>query len=98
MKATHWRRDRIVKLVLMKMGIVALKKEAGRDFGLVRISLPNPQESVNEHTFHFELDRERLRRALRREGRYLLRSNMQAISPETVWESYLPPNESIGGI
>jgi hypothetical protein len=71
------------------MHIGALKKEAGRDFGLVRISLPNPQETVNEHTFHFELDRERLRRTLQREGRYLLRSNMQAASPETVWESYL---------
>ncbi|OOP57428.1 MAG: hypothetical protein AYP45_03435 [Candidatus Brocadia carolinensis] len=41
--------------------IGALKKEAGRDFGLVRISLPNPQEPVNEHTFHFSLDRKRLR-------------------------------------
>ena len=51
------------------MHIGALKKEAGRDFGLVRISLPNPQEPVNEHTFHFSLDRERLRRTLRREGR-----------------------------
>ncbi len=71
------------------MHIGALKKEAGRDFGLVLISIPNPQEPVNEHTFHFELDRERLRRTLRREGRYLLRSNMQAASPETVWESYL---------
>jgi len=71
------------------MHIGALKKEAGRDFGLVRISIPNPQEPVNELTFHFELDRERLRRALRREGRYRLRSNMQAASPETVWESYL---------
>jgi len=80
------------------MHIGALKKEGGRDFGLVRISIPNPQEPVNEHTFHFELDRERLRRTLRREGRYLLRSNMQAASPETVWETYLPPNESIGGI
>ncbi|GAN33784.1 transposase IS4 family protein [Candidatus Brocadia sinica JPN1] len=71
------------------MHIGALKKEAGRDFGLVRISIPNPQEPVNENTFHFSLDRERLRRTLRREGRYLLRSNMQAASPETVWESYL---------
>ena len=26
---------------------------------------------------------------MRREGRYLLRSNMQAASPETVWERYL---------
>lgn len=80
------------------MHIGALKKEAGRDFGLVSISIPNPQEPVNEHTFRFKRDRERLRRALRREGRYLLRSNMQAASPETVWETYLPPNESIGGI
>jgi len=71
------------------MHIGALKKDAGRDFGLVRISIPNPQEPVNEHTFHFSLDRERLRRTLRREGRYLLRSNMQAASPETAWESYL---------
>ena len=73
--------------LLMQIG--ALKKEAGRDFGLVRISPPNPQEPVNESTFHFSLDRERLRRTLRREERYLLRSNMQASSPETVWESYL---------
>ena len=71
------------------MHIGALKKEAGRDFGLVRITLPNTQEPVNKHTFSFKLDRQRLRRTLRREGRYLLRSNMQAASPETVWESYL---------
>jgi transposase len=71
------------------MHIGALKKEAGRDYRLVRISLPKPEEQVNEDTFHFSLDRERLRRTLRREGRYLLRSNMQAASPETVWESYL---------
>ena len=81
-------RKKITRDALL-MHIGALKKEGGRDFGLVRISIPNPQEPVNEHTFHFELDRERLRRTLRREGRYLLRSNMQAASPETVWESYL---------
>ena len=71
------------------MHIGALKKEAGRDFRLVNISLPEPQEPVNEKTFRFSLDRERLRQAYRREGRYLLRSNMQATAPETVWENYL---------
>lgn len=71
------------------MHIGALKKEAGRDFRLVNITIPKPQEPVNENTFHFSLDRERLRRAYRREGRYLLRSNMQAAAPETVWETYL---------
>ena len=73
----------------MKMGIGALKKEAGRDFGLVCISLPKPHEPVNENTFCFKLDRERLLRAMSREGRYLLRSNMKAASPETAWEFYL---------
>ena len=71
------------------MHIGALKKEAGRDFRLVNISLPKPQEPVNENTFRFSLDRERLRQAYRRAGRYLLRSNMQATAPETVWENYL---------
>ncbi|KKO18377.1 MAG: hypothetical protein BROFUL_02927, partial [Candidatus Brocadia fulgida] len=71
------------------MHIGALKKEAGRDFRLVTISIPKPQEPVNENTFRFSLDRERLRQAYRREGRYLLRSNMQATAPETVWENYL---------
>ena len=71
------------------MHIGALKKEAGRDFGLVCISLPKPHEPVNENTFCFKLDRERLLRAMSREGRYLLRSNMKAASPETTWEFYL---------
>ncbi|UJS19334.1 MAG: IS1634 family transposase [Candidatus Brocadia sp.] len=71
------------------MHIGALKKEAGRDYRLVTISIPKPQEPVNENTFRFSLDRERLRQAYRREGRYLLRSNMQAAAPETVWENYL---------
>ena len=71
------------------MHIGAFKKEAGRDFRLVNISIPKPQEPVNENTFLFSLNRERLRQAYRREGRYLLRSNMQADAPETVWETYL---------
>lgn len=45
----------------LPMHIGASKKGAGRDFGLVRISLPNLQEPVNENTFHFSLARERLR-------------------------------------
>ena len=43
------------------MHIGALRKEAGRDFGLIRISLPNPREPANENMSHFSLDRERLR-------------------------------------
>ncbi|UJS22299.1 MAG: hypothetical protein L3J18_08295 [Candidatus Brocadia sp.] len=57
------------------MHLGALKKEVGRDFRLVTISIPKPQEPVNENTFRFSLDRERLRQAYRRKGRYLLHSN-----------------------
>ena len=39
--------------------------------------------------FTFALNRDKLRQARRREGRYLLRSNMAEAAPETVWENYL---------
>lgn len=73
--------------LLMALG--AARKEAGRAWGLVRIRKPNKKENVNEKTFSFELDRDKLRRARRREGRYLLRSNMETAAPETVWENYM---------
>ncbi len=47
--------------LLMHLG--SLKKESWRDFRLVRISLLNSKEPVNEHPFHFKPDLERLRRA-----------------------------------
>jgi len=73
--------------LLMALG--GARKEAGRAFRLVKTIVPKENEKVNAKTFRFELNREKLRRAIRREGRYLLRSNMTAAAPETVWESYL---------
>jgi transposase len=73
--------------LLMALG--GARKEAGRVFGLVKTVAPKPSERVNAKTFRFELNREKLRRTMRQEGRYLLRSNMTAASPETVWEFYL---------
>ena len=76
-------RDRL----LLSLG--AAKKEAGRVWGLVKMRLPAPGETVDATTFRFKLDREKLRGVIRREGRYLLRSNMRSSSPELVWENYL---------
>lgn len=73
--------------LLMSLG--AAKKEAGRAWRLVAIHLPEKDEPVDVTTFCYELDREKFRRTMRREGRYLLRSNMRAAAPETVWENYL---------
>ena len=60
--------------LLLKLG--AAKKEAGRAWHLVDIRLPEAGQAVTPETFTFALRRDRLRRARRREGRYLLRSNL----------------------
>lgn len=73
--------------LLMALG--AAKKEAGRVWSLVDVQVPQPHQAVNSETFCFELNRRKFRRAIGREGRYLLRSNMKAQAPETVWENYL---------
>ncbi len=73
--------------LLLALG--AAKKEAGRVWRLVELRLPNPGEALTPATFSYALDRPKLRQAIRREGRYLLRSNMRAESPELVWENYL---------
>lgn len=73
--------------LLMSLG--AAKKEAGQVWGLVNIQLPAKEEAGKAEGFHYELDREKLRQTIRREGRYLLRSNMQSAAPEMLWEQYL---------
>ena len=73
--------------LLLSLG--AAKKEAGRVWSLVKVRLPAAGDPVNPSTFGYELDRAKLRQAIRREGRYLLRSNMRSASPERVWENYL---------
>ena len=65
--------------LLLKLG--AAKKEAGRAYNLVEIRLPAADEAVTPETFGFALRRDRLRRARRREGGYLLRSNLTGEDP-----------------
>ena len=81
------RRDEL----LLKLG--AAKKEAGRTYHLVDIRLPQAGEAVTADTFAFELRRDRLRRARRREGRYLLRSNLTGEDPATLWRYYMQLTE-----
>ena len=81
------RRDEL----LLKLG--AAKKEAGRTYHLVDIRLPQAGEAVTADTFAFDLRRDRLRRARRREGRYLLRSNLTGEDPATLWRYYMQLTE-----
>ena len=73
--------------LLLKLG--AAKKEAGRAWHLVDIRLPEAGQAVTPETFTFALRRDRLRRVRRREGRYLLRSNLTGEDPATLWRYYM---------
>jgi transposase len=75
-------RDRL----LLRIG--AAKKEAGRAFGFVKIQLPHKDQDVTGETFHFQLDHAKLKEAERRDGYYLLRSNLTAEDPAVLWSRY----------
>lgn len=77
--------------LLLKLG--AAKKEAGRAYSLVKINLPKPEEPVNCETFTFSLRHEKLRTVRRREGCYLLRSNVTSTDPAILWQQYIQLTE-----
>ena len=77
--------------LLMKIG--SAKKEAGLVFGLVKIKLPQPNEDVTPQTFTFEVNKDKLRNVRRREGTYLLRSNLTDRDPVELWKHYIQLTE-----
>ncbi len=77
--------------LLLKLG--AAKKAAGRVYGLVDIRLPKPHQAVSPETFSFGLRKDKLRRMRRREGHYLLRSNLRDEDPVRLWRLYIQLTE-----
>lgn len=77
--------------LLIKLG--AAKKEAGRAYYLVDIQLPEKDQDVTAQTFTFSLKRKKLRLLRRREGRYLLRSNLVTEEPAKLWQHYIQLTE-----
>ena len=78
--------------LLMKLG--AAKEAAGRVWGLVELSLPQPPRSKKARQqrvvdFEFKLNQDKLREVFKREGRYLLRTNLQESDGAKVWAFYL---------
>ena len=74
--------------LLLKLG--AAKKEAGKAYALLVIHTPTKDQPVTSETFHFALaHRKKLRQARRREGGYLLRSNIKSDDPGHLWRLYL---------
>lgn len=73
--------------LLLKLG--AARKQAGRAWALINVTLPAPEQRVNASTFTFALNKDKLRVARRREGRYLLRSNLCDEDPAKLWHFYI---------
>jgi len=78
--------------LLMKLG--AAKAEAGRVWSVVEVNLPKVprtrkarQQRVAD--FQFTLQKDKLREVFKREGRYLLRTNLKESDPAKVWQFYL---------
>jgi transposase len=74
--------------LLLKLG--AVRKEVGPAvWRLLDMALPCKDQSATPETFRFCLNWQRLREARRREGSYLLRSNMTGRDPSQFWAFYL---------
>jgi transposase len=68
--------------LLMKLGAAQTKAPAA--WRLIEIEVPKRGAS-----FAYRLDRDKLRQVRRREGRYLLRTNLTESDPAKLWEFYL---------
>ena len=77
--------------LLMKLG--AAKKEAGRAYALVDIALPQKEPRAQTESFAFTLNRQKLRVVRRREGHYLLRTNLTEHDPAKLWQFYIQLTE-----
>jgi transposase len=78
--------------LLMKVG--AAKHDAGRAANLVKLTLPGKDSDTTvASSLVFKLDREKLRKVRRREGRYLLRTNIGERDPAELWTFYIQLTE-----
>lgn len=70
--------------LLMKLGAAQTKVPAA--WRLIKVELTTPARNVS---FTYRLDRDKLRQVRRREGRYLLRTNLTESDPAKLWQFYL---------
>jgi len=78
----HLTRDTL----LMKLG--AARQQWPAAWRLVAVRVPKKDEPVNEQTFQWRLRKSKLREVRRREGRYLLRTNLTDEDPAKLWRYY----------
>ena len=70
--------------MVMKLG--AARQQAPGAWRLVKVQIAQPE---SEWSFTFRLQKKKLHQVRRREGRYLLRSNLTQEQPQALWNLYL---------
>jgi transposase len=73
--------------LLLKLG--AAKSQFPAAGRLVTIQVPQKESEIHPPNLTFQLRKDKLRQVRRREGRYLLRSNLSAQEPEKLWRFYI---------
>ena len=87
-------RKRPLQRDALHQSIGAAKKAAGRDARFVLVKVTHRRRGKTETgTLSYQLDRQKLRQARRREGRYLLRTNLTDRDPAKLWAFYLQLTE-----
>ena len=73
--------------LLLKLG--AAQQQYPAAWRLATVSRPEESQPVAPPNFRFALRKDKLRQVRKREGRYLLRSNLSAEEPEKLWQFYI---------
>jgi len=73
--------------LLMKLG--AARSQSPLAWRLVALRVPKAKEEVTPETFQWRLRKQKLREVRRREGRYLLRTNLTEEDPAKLWQYYI---------
>jgi transposase len=73
--------------LLLKLG--AAKQLYPAAWRLVNVEVPKNAKALRREGLQFSLIKEKLRTVRRREGRYLLRSNLSAEDPARLWQFYI---------
>jgi transposase len=73
--------------LLLKLG--AAKSQFPAAWRLVALQVPKEGQPLQAPNFTFQLRPDKLRQVRRREGRYLLRSNLGAEDPSRLWQFYI---------
>lgn len=87
LKELHGMKFTKSQALLLKLGAVKGKYRAA--WRLIDIVLPEAKKRGDKVAFSFRLNRQKLRAIRRREGRYLLRTNLTGREPAQLWQFYI---------